>query len=183
MQAFSWILCAMLSGAAPDPDLLAAQNAYNEGRYQDVLPLLKRALDRPLGAREQRQAYELKAMTHAAFDDSPAAVESFRHALGVDPTYEAGPVSPKIRALLEEARRRGPLGTKPDLSTVAPPPAPDAFAATEPPAATSSPAGITSRWWFWAGVAVVLAAAGGTAAFVLTRPTVPSGNLGVGAMQ
>ena len=179
-----------VSGAAPDPDLVAAEKSFKESRYQEVLPHLRHALDRDLAPPERRRAFELQAMTHAAFDDGPAAVESFRHVLGIDPDYDPGPVSPKVRAWFEEARRRGAIGG-PKIEPVPVSPRPESpsieAAAVAPPPATPAaekPAPVFAKAWFWVLVAgVVVAGAGGTTAFALTRPGMPSGNLGTGALR
>ncbi len=109
VAAASCAVLALALGAGPNPDLAAAQAAFNDARYQEVLPLLARALAGPLAQPERRAAYELQAMTHAAFDEKDSAIDSFRHALGVDLQYEPGAVSPKVRALFDEARARGAL--------------------------------------------------------------------------
>ena len=188
MSALISLVAVVLLGLAPDPDLSAAEKAFQEGRYEAVLPAVHRALERPLALPELRRAHELEAMTDAAFDDSVAAIESFRRLLGVDPSYAPGPsASPKILGLLEEARRRGALGARLDPAKApgtGPIAAPLAATSTLPapgPAEASGPS-LTRAWWFWTGVGVLVAGAG-AGTWYLTRPQYPPGNLGTGKLQ
>ncbi|MHB8875571.1 MAG: hypothetical protein ACYC8T_17950 [Myxococcaceae bacterium] len=84
--------------------------------------------------------------------------------------------SPKVLGLLEEARRRGPVGAKPT-----PKPGPGialkASPFDTPPPPEAPQVSLTRRWWFWAGVGVIAAGAG-AGAFAATRPQLPTGNLG-----
>lgn len=166
--AFVW-----LSLGAVDPDLQAAEAAYAQAQYREVLPSLARALSRPLPQPEKLRAYELMAFIHAAFDDGPAAVEAFRRALGAEPSYRLQPdASPKLVGLFSQAVGLGPL---------APPPPPEKIVvvAPEPP---PPPPPLYKRWYVWAGIAVAIAA--GTAAGVYAAGSrVPKGSLGTGALQ
>lgn len=160
----------MWLGASRDPDLVAAEQAFDRAEYREVLPSLARALGRPLPEAEKLRAYELMALIHAAFDEEPPAIEAFRRALGVNEAYApAATTSPKVRALYEQARQLGPLAPPvlPSLAA-APPPPPD------PP--------LTSRWWFWTGVGVVVSA-GAIGAVYAAGSRVPPGNLGTGALR
>ena len=162
-----------LSLGAVDPDLQAAESAYAQARYREVLPSLARALSRPLPQPEKLRAYELMAFIHAAFDDGPAAVEAFRRALGAEPEYRLQPdASPKLVGLFSQAVAAGPL---------APPPLPEKIVVMtpEPP---PPPPPVYTRWYFWTGIAVAVAA--GTVAGVYAAGSrVPHGTLGTGALQ
>lgn len=167
------VLATVLLASTPavDPDLLAAEQAYQAAHYRDVLPSLARALSRPLAPVQQLRAYELMAFIHAAFDDAPAATEAFRRALGVDAGYRLQPdASPKLVGLLSEAVKLGPLApalTPPERPAL--PPAPP-------------PAPLYQRWYFWTAVGVALAAgAAGTVYALGSR--VPKGTLGTGTLQ
>lgn len=103
-----------------DPDLAAAERAFNAGRYEDVLPALDRALGKPLPPAERRRAHELQAITHAAFEEPSKAIAAFQEVLADEPTWEPPRMtSPKVRALFESAKKRGPA------IRVAPPPPPE----------------------------------------------------------
>ena len=120
-----------LSLGAVDPDLQAAESAYAQARYREVLPSLARALSRPLPQPEKLRAYELMAFIHAAFDDGPAAVEAFRRALGAEPEYRLQPdASPKLVGLFSQAVAAGPLAPPPLPRT---PPRPATACRRQPP--------------------------------------------------
>lgn len=166
---------------AASPDLAAAEQAFSAGDFDPVLPAIEQALRRPLEPAERLRAHELAAMTHAAFDQLPAAIESFRRCLALKSDYAPPePVSPKLQRLFAEARALGPLEAPPAAS------APSA-AVSVTPVPAGPPAGeppLLKRWWFWAAVGVVAAGAAGAATTVaLTRPHVPAGNLGTGRLE
>ncbi len=168
----------MALAAATNPDLASAEQAWSDGSYEQVLPLVSRALDSGLLSPEERlRAWELTAVTHAAFDHADPAVDAFQHVLGIDGAWRPGPeVSPKIRDLFERAHALGPL-PRPEWH-----PAPE-IAAPQPRTVEPDPeVPVFKRWWFWAGVGVVAGAAGGTAWWA-TRPDIPAGNLGTGALS
>ena len=146
------------------------------------------ALEHPLSVAEQVRAYELLGYVAAAVDDSAAAVLAFRRALETDSAYEPKmSLSPKVRGYFEEARRQvdRPVSPLPAVAV-----APEVFQlpaaalqAPEPaPQATSANPSLFSRWWFWAGVGVVVAGAG-VATWELTRPRLTAGNLGTGDLR
>lgn len=167
-------LALLLLAAAPNPDLANAEGAYRLGRYDLVLPSVDRALATPLEPAERRRAYELKALTAAAFDDTNAAVDAFRRLLGVDPAYTpSGRPSPKLQGLVAEAVRLGPIGGKrvqaPVVAAPSPPPAP-------PPVPS-----LVRRPWFWVAVAVAGGLAAGAAVYAVSTAgpptTLPLGTL------
>jgi hypothetical protein len=176
-------LLVLLLTAGGDPDLVAAEESFQAGRYDAVLPSVERALKHALPPKDEARAYELKAMTHAAFDNSAAAIEAFRHLITVDPNYAPkSRVSPKVQGLFAEAVRLGPIGiaSSPSQPQTAPPrpsePKPEikepAVASGEAPTVSATPvpipvgppptgeARISERWSNTriAGVATAVAA-------------------------
>src|SRR2546430_12309171 len=98
-----------LAALSTDPDLAAAEQGFSSGRYDEVLPRLSAALGRHLSTAERQRAYELRASTYAAFDQTVEAVESFRLLLGLTPDFALpARASPKLKQLLEQARPAGP---------------------------------------------------------------------------
>jgi tetratricopeptide (TPR) repeat protein len=156
--------------AAPNAHLLAAEGAYEQGVYQEVLPAVERALKDRLTLPEQRRAYELRGVALAAFDRRDEAIDSFRRVLELDPNYLPSPfLSPKVRAVIDEARRRT-LGSEESRLL-------------SPPGAQAEPAPpLHTRWWFWTAVGVAAAGAG-VGAYVFTRPNLPRTNLGTGTLK
>lgn len=203
MTPCAWIVLWALAGT-PDPDLAAAQRAFDDAKYEEVMPLVKAALEHPLSEAEKLHALELKALTGAAFDDRDACIDAFRHLLGLQPGYEPDPsYGPKVRGWWDRARRLGPIGAPPKAE--APPPPADAPVLAKPPktarhapvhelppaAAPSAekadeepePA-VYERWYFWAGVGAVVAAGAVVLGVVAAHHTVaPMGNLGTGNLQ
>ena len=152
------LLIVTLAAATPSghPDLAAAGAAVEAGRFYDVLPHLERARSQPLSVAEQVEALELEAVTQAAFGRNAESTRAFRLALTLDRTY-AGPreSSPKLAALLLEARRQGPLPPVlvPRAAVVAQAPPPLVTSRSAPRRASS----VFRRWWFWTGVGVAVA--------------------------
>jgi hypothetical protein len=185
-RRMSAIIAMLLLASAIDPDLLAAEHAFEKGEYDAVLPRLDQAMDHHLPLAQLEQALALRAQTEAAFGHSDPAVDAFRRLLGMAPSWLPAPdASPKLLALFSEARRRGAIDPPPglvpkpkvELVPVAPPVEPK-------PPVVEPPTPLTSRWWFWTavGVVVVGAAAAGTYAYV-QRPVTPAGSLGTGNLQ
>lgn len=168
------LLLATLVGANSDenPELRAAATAVDAGRYYDVLTHLKAARARPLSLAEQVRAFELEAVTHAAFGRSAESIEAFRQALIVDPSYR-GPLTagPKLQTFFATAQRMA----RP-APILLPPTAPVPL--LQPVTGVQEvPAPFYRRWWFWTGVVAV--AAGVTTATVLAHQRhYPSSTLG-----
>jgi hypothetical protein len=163
------LLVTLVAATAVNPNLAAAERAYEAGELEKVQGFIDKALAAQLSKAERIRAHELQALTAAAFDDSPRAINSFVQALKLEPTYDPGPrVSPKVRGLYAEARKQVPLN------------------ATEVPVVGRSEANakppIWSKWWFWTAVGVVAAGAA-TTAVVASQPKVPEGNLPTGALK
>jgi hypothetical protein len=178
--------CAL--AAAPDADLAAAQRAFDDARFEDVLPALKNAMEGPLSPPELARALELKALTEAAFDNRPASVEAFRRLMALRPGYAPdSSYGPKVGACWEHARRLGPLGAAPKPSPVeaTPPvrPLPPGATPTATNAQETSPP-LYARWYVWGAVGVA-AVAGAVVAGVVasTHPVAPAGNLGTGNLR
>ncbi len=178
MTVLSLLAVALLG--ASDAEVRAADEAWALGQYEDVLPHLATALTRPLNREDRARAYELMAMTHAAFGKSPAAIEAFRGLLALKPDYRTpADASPKLAGLLEAARRAGPASV-PGASeplTLTPSPEPNAGPVT--PAAELTAGSSSSAWWWVVGAAAAVVTAGAVTTVVLvTNPAVPSGTLG-----
>ncbi|MGA9521371.1 MAG: hypothetical protein WBV82_07905 [Myxococcaceae bacterium] len=177
MSSICIALTAFALSAVSHPELARAEEAWFDGRYEQVLPHLTRALDSEvLTSAERVRAWELTALTHSAFDRAEPAVDAFRHVLGLDGAWRPGPaVSPKIRDLFGRALAEGPL-PRPQWH-----PDPQLAQSATGAVDTDTQPKVLKQWWFWAGVGVVAAAAGGAAVWA-SQPYVPPGNLGTGAL-
>jgi hypothetical protein len=191
-----WLAAVWMLGATADPDLAVAERAYEDARFEDVLPALKSALEHPLGESDLARALELRALTEAAFDNRAASVDAFRHLLGIRPSYEPDAAAgPKVRNLWDRARRLGPIGgTEPPPPAAKPPPAPPPHHVAPkplPPAALpTADEGATApspawyeRWYVWGGLGAVVAAGIVIGVAAANHPVAPSGNLGTGNLQ
>lgn len=182
MTALSLLAVALLG--ATDAEVRAADEAWALGQYEEVLPHLATALTRPLNRDDRARAYELMAMTHAAFGKSPAAIEAFRGLLALRPDYRTpADASPKLAGLLEAARQAGPaVVPNSDVPLKLPPPKEDLNAGTTHagPDVGSGGVGVSNGWWWLVGsaAAVVVAGAVATVALVASNPAVPAGTLG-----
>lgn len=161
------------------PGLQAAEAAYRQGRYEEVLPALEQALRSEMTPRELLRCYELQAMTHAAYDHFQRAIRSFRLALAIDAAFRPSPpLSPKVRRLFDKALRRGPLREVHAEALPAP-------AHTRPAARVTGRerAPLLRRWWFWTALGVAAVGVAGAITWVALEPRVPRGNLGTGEIQ
>ena len=172
-----WILLAQ----PPSTALLQAEAAYQEQRFEQILPLLEQALAEALGPEERVRVYALKARTHAAFGERESAIGAYLKVLSLEPTYAPGSdASPKLRALFAEARARA----GPPLA-VAPAPPPSAWRPSAPAARAALPAAEKAWYrqgWVW-GLVGGAALATGASVYLLTREPVPTGNLPSGTLQ
>ncbi len=158
-----WAALLLAAITASSPPLAAAEAAFAQGEYQRVLPLLDESLRSSLTAQERERALELKAITLAAFDQSPQAISAFRELLRHAPAHRLSPaVSPKVVGLFQEAQRGLP--------------APPASVAAAP--VPSPPEPVWKRWWFWGAAAAVVAGVSVGVAWGVTHPPAPVGNLG-----
>lgn len=170
-----WVSLVLSAGP-----LAPAEQAFAAKRYEQVLPALREARAHPLSLPDQVRADALEAMTQAAFDESEKAIEAFRRALELDPSFQIDPhASPKIRGLLDEARRRDRLLHPRPAQVVLTPnvlqaPVPEAPAAPAPP--------VWKRWWFWTAAGVVVAGAS-AAVWYEAQPRFPAGSLGKDALK
>jgi hypothetical protein len=81
--------------------------AYRDLDYPRAIDLLSRAVADRLGAHERREALQMLALAHSAVGSDDAARSDLEQLLAIDPAFELGrKVSPRIRALLDEARAR-----------------------------------------------------------------------------
>jgi hypothetical protein len=140
--------------------IAAAQRAYDELRFEDVLAEVSAARGAgPLGHKDAVELTRLEAYTYAIFNDSPRAVDAFRRLLALEPGFEPRGVSPKIRTYFEEARR-----TQPVTVTASDRPAPERRSFVGSP-------------WFWAGTATAVAVTS-VAVWLVVRSEGPdTGNL------
>jgi hypothetical protein len=98
-------------------------------------------------------------------------------------------MSPKIHALFDEAKRRGPVGLQvvprlPPVNAVSPPqPREEARTTARPDLSEKS--GVVGQWWFWAGLGAVVAGAtvGGYLVFRPRIVPIPPSNLGTWDLQ
>ena len=173
------LLSAMVVATA-DPDLRRAEEAFHRAEYRAVLPATQRARAHLLPPEELARAYVLEGMTYAAFDNREPAIEAFQWALGADPGAPVDPsTSPKLRALFDEARRRGPRSLAPrPVARVEP--STGGFAAHSLPAPV--PRKLWARPWVWGAVGGVLLAGGAVLFFSKTHST-QAGNLGRGELR
>ncbi len=178
MSPIGFVFAAVALSAAYPTDLARAEKAWTDGRYEEVLPHLSRALGSDgLSSGDRLRAWELTALTHSAFDRAEKAVVAFRHVLGLDGAWRPGPtVSPKVRDVFERALMAGPL-PRPEWT-----PGPQLAQSGAGTVDNSTQTSVLKRWWFWAGVGAVAAAAGGAAVWA-SQPYVPPGNLGTGALS
>jgi hypothetical protein len=185
------LLVVAITLTATDADLAAAESAYAASRYDLVLPALDRAQARALSPNDERRAWELRAVTCAAFDRPSCAVESYRHVLGFDPDFAINSrVSPKLLSFLQEAKTFGALPTPEPPTSVSLKPNPSPATALLPPSGTAAenPTAakpVYQRGWFWGVVSVIVvgAAAGTVTGVFLTRRSHPPANLGWGTLN
>jgi hypothetical protein len=179
----SRVLAILLSAAAVDPNLSAAENAFSKGDYDRVLPLLKVALDHPLPREQLARAWALEGHVHVAFERLEAATLAFRRVLGVDPGYLLEPdASPKLLVVFSEARRQGPIAPPPGSMVLEP--KPPVMPLTAVPAPAVKEESSSKMWLLWTAIgAAVAGAAVGTTLYFVERPIVPSGSLGTGQLR
>lgn len=179
MPLASALLFAALLASSSQPTLRAADKSFEEGQYQRVLPLVDQVLKEDLSPKDRRRAYELQALTYAAFDDTPSAIEAFQRVLGVTPWYEPeASASPKVKGLFAEAKRRGPRltpGVVPETRPADVPLVQSSGSTTKVPEEKATP--LYRRWWFWTAIAVVAAGTAG-AVWYANSAQVPRGSLG-----
>ena len=151
---------------ARNRSLTKAQKAYENLDYERVTPLLNRALKGKPTDEEKQQIFFLLGTMHTIYGRDQQAKDSFVQLLELSPDFELPPdTSPKIAEAFEQAR-----GTRP---VAQPEPEPEPEPESEP-APKSGPMGATDpllpeeirttvddavyeKWWFWTGVAVVIA--------------------------
>ncbi len=101
--------------------------AYNELEYARAVELLDKALQETLTRDEKLVTFQTLAFAHVALGRRDAAVADFEKLLRIDGSFELDrTISPRVRAVLEEARGRvatqgaGAAGDGHALPTIAP---------------------------------------------------------------
>jgi hypothetical protein len=166
------ILLLLAVSTAPSAELTQAERAFSAGEYQEVQPLVARALAGSLSNAERvRALLELLAITSAAFANGRAAVDAFERVLRLAPGYRPpASASPKVLSAFGEAK----AGLDVAAALALPPSTAPVTARSEPP--------VWKRWWFWTA-AGVLVAGGAVAAVQLSRGQVPPGDLGTDVLR
>ncbi len=152
-----------LPAAAASRDLEKARAAYDDLRYEEVLPLLELALAQATDDQELAEIFELMGFVHTAFGAMDKAKAAFVELLLRRPDHElAAGLSPKIREAYGNARFE--IDQVWAAETIAAQPVADGDGALH--ADVTAPAGepaVLETWWFWTIVAgVVVVAAGAT---------------------
>lgn len=159
---------------------------YLEGRYERARDLLLKALkfkEEELGRNRRLGALAYLACCQIALGDVPAAQNSFKRLLTLEPDYRlpAG-TSPKIVAVFEKVRSQMPKKIEP---LAVPRTKPRPVIEEKPPEGVTPPAKkpeepepkkASSNWWIWAVVGGVVVGAGVTLAVLLSGEDEPTGN-------
>lgn len=103
------VVCIVFTSAtvlAASPRVDAAQRAYDELRFEDVLAEVAAARrEGGLARGDDLELTRLEAFTYAVFDDRDRAVDAFGRLLRIDPAYQLPEnTSPKIRGYFADAR-------------------------------------------------------------------------------
>jgi tetratricopeptide (TPR) repeat protein len=132
--------------------------AFRAGNYMDALAAFEE------GYKLSGKALFLLNIAHSKhlMKDAPGALQSYREFLETNPEAEDRATAEKA---IEELSAE--LPPEPVAAPEPPPPVPEptgplaspvSVSLTEAPAKAEASPGITSRWYFWAGVAAVVAA-------------------------
>src|SRR5437762_11826123 len=113
------ILVAAPAMAGIDSDLVKQGiAAYNDLEYPRAVELLQKALQETLTRDEKMVTFQTLAFAHVALDKAEAAVMDFENLLRLDSTFELDrTISPRVRAVFEEAKARVATGQGIDGST------------------------------------------------------------------
>src|SRR6478735_4942677 len=99
---------------ATSPALTAAESAYQEGRFDLLVPTSEAAVQANLPVDERRRAHELLAIAYTAFNRDEEAVQTFRKLLGFAPDFQLPQdSSPRLRALFQKAQAAGAIAPPP----------------------------------------------------------------------
>jgi hypothetical protein len=185
--------------------LRRAKRAYEQLEYDNVTPLLKKALEASSEPSEEVEIYALLATMHVMYGRDAQAEEAFVHVLERQPDFELpSDSSPKLFAALEAAEQQfakpAPEDGASDGSVAETGGEvgegdrgdPDGDQAgdghdggevdpiTNPmlPGPITEPTRFYSTWWFWTAVGVVVAGAAGTTAYFITQPRFPETEFG-----
>jgi hypothetical protein len=151
---------------------------YLEGRYEEARDVLLKALkfkEEKLERNRRLGALSYLAFCQIALGDMPAAQESFKRLLTLEPAYRlpAG-TSPKIVKVFDDVRAKMPkkIEPKPVIEEKPPPGVVPPEKKPEKPKPKKS----SSTWWIWAIVGGVLVGTGVTLAVLLSGEDEPTGN-------
>jgi len=161
--------------------LRRAKRAYEQLEYDDVAPLLRKALEASSDPGEEVEIYALLATMHVMYGRDAQAEQAFVHVLERQPDFEL-PVdsSPKLFAALEAAEQSFP-SRPPDTATSGDGgDGGELDPITDPmlPGPVTEPAPFYSTWWFWTVVGAVVAGTAGTTAYFITQPRFPETEFG-----
>jgi tetratricopeptide (TPR) repeat protein len=96
--------------------------AYNDLEYPRAIQLLQKALQETLTRGEKIVTYQTLAFAHVALDKPEAAIMDFENLLHIDERFELDrTISPRVRAVFEEAKARVATGQAIDGTTTAAP--------------------------------------------------------------
>jgi tetratricopeptide (TPR) repeat protein len=85
--------------------------AYNDLEYPRAIELLQKALQETLTRQEKLVTYQTLAFAHVALDKTEAAIIDFENVLRIDESFELDrTISPRVRAVFEEAKARVATG-------------------------------------------------------------------------
>jgi hypothetical protein len=106
------VLAAPAARAAIESDLVKqGVAAYNELEYARALDLLRKALQETLTREEKLVTFQTMAFCHVALNQQDAAIRDFESLLRIDGSFELDrSISPRVRAVFEEARTRVATG-------------------------------------------------------------------------
>jgi tetratricopeptide (TPR) repeat protein len=157
----------------------AGRKLYQVGEYGAALTEFQRAF---LLKEDPVFIYNI-AQCHRQLGDGRQAITFYKRYLGTNPPAANRQQVQKLIADLERAQSSepAPVPSPPPVRLAAPeppPPAPSAIVASAPPPSPPDQP-IYGRWWFWTGVAAVVAGGVATALLVGRDTTAPGCSRGV----
>jgi hypothetical protein len=168
------LLCSTSVRAEIDsPHVRGGVAAYEALDFRRAVSLLESARKQRLTVEELTLTLRTLASARVALGDEAAARADFVALLEIAPDYTLDrTVSPRIRAVFDQARAQMPERPPPP-PVVTPPPAPPPIAIEAPPPPPPKKKPVYKRGWFWGVIGGVAGAAivAGVLAGVLTRPS------------